>query len=91
MTYCLLYFAELHEEKMALGEETWRREASWQDTFNQLRSCHDQAYRKIDEALQFDEEGQHNKVSWPPSVNSTIKHEKPLNWVYTYSFIAQKD
>lgn len=48
---------------MALGEETWRREMSWADTFNELKTCHDRAYRKIEEALRFDEEGQQSKVS----------------------------
>ncbi|XP_046666035.1 protein spartin isoform X2 [Homalodisca vitripennis] len=47
---------------MALGEETWRREASWEATFNELKLYHDKAYKKIDEALKFDEEGQKNKA-----------------------------
>lgn len=47
---------------MALGEETWRREASWTATFNDIKASHDLAYRKIDEALKFDEEGQRDKV-----------------------------
>lgn len=48
---------------MALGEETWRRESSWEVTFNELKSHHDCAYRKIEEALRFDEEGQKLEVS----------------------------
>lgn len=48
---------------MALGEETWRRETSWADTYNELKTYHDSAYRKIEEALRFDEEGQQTRVS----------------------------
>lgn len=48
---------------MALGEETWRRELSWTTTFNELKSFHDMAYRKIEEGLKFDEEGEKIKVS----------------------------
>ncbi|XP_054263895.1 protein spartin isoform X2 [Macrosteles quadrilineatus] len=47
---------------MALGEEIYRRNSSWPDTFNELKSLHDQAYMKIDEALKYDEEGQKDKA-----------------------------
>lgn len=36
--------------------------SNWEDSFNVIKTNHDAAYRKIDEALRLEEEGQSSRV-----------------------------